>query len=136
MGLSGHLLATMAVILLHLHLCQSHYGTKTEFESPTSSSALAHGVGVSRALPGESEKIRGGCMVLLRLLKYPRSGGISGLFSLAASPKSPQGMEGNLSSMEPKTWAGQLGRKWREWGRRLLFRDEANFQIWPWNLLI
>ena len=99
-------------------------------------SAPAHGVGVSRALPGEREKIGGGCKVLLRLLKYPRSGGISGLFSLAASPKSPQGMEGNLSSTEPKTWAGQLGRKWREWGRRLLFGDEANFQIWPWNLLI
>lgn len=30
-------------------------------------------------------------------------------------------------------WAGRLGRKWTEWGRRLLFRDD---QIWPWKLLM
>lgn len=35
-GLSGCLLATVAIILLSLHFCQSHYGTQTEFLSAES----------------------------------------------------------------------------------------------------
>ena len=44
-----------------------------------------------------------------------------------ASPKSPQEMK-NLSCTDSEAWSGHLERKWRERGRRLLFRGEVTFR--------
>lgn len=121
-GLSGPLLATVEVILLPPTFARTTMACKLHFKLLHVSFGSSLEWGVSRALPEKRETMGGGCMLLLRPLKYSRLSGISRLFSWAVSPESPRGMEGRLSSVGPNTWAGQLGRRWEEWGRRLLFR--------------
>lgn len=132
----------LAIILLSLHFCQSHYGTQTEFLSRISfSSSLMEGEWAeltwreggnksSAWREGANKKWLHGPVKALEIAQVRRH--VRALSWLILQNSTRDGGESELHRL----W----GLVWASWGNGEnegvgYFRGEVT-QIWPWNLLI